>query len=196
MTKNIPCFPILHVFAPLNHEVINRRAYIAWSWKTTLACLITWIFFTGKISNFRNKWKNKPNKQTNKTKQKTKMLFFMFSFLFFFFFFSFLFILIVWVEVAHVPCTRNSRSAAWMVWPRGLGHLPPSYLYPGGAWRGAAGHGIIALSIFLPLCCDCRVWVGGGGCSHSPCGPAYYLCLAWGSYLLGAWTSGPECVTC
>ena len=30
-------FPILHVFAPLN----DVRAYIAWSWKTTL---ITWIF--------------------------------------------------------------------------------------------------------------------------------------------------------
>ena len=32
-----PFFPILHVFAPLN----DVRAYIAWSWKTTL---ITWIF--------------------------------------------------------------------------------------------------------------------------------------------------------
>ena len=37
MTKNIPFFPILHV-APLN----DVRAYIAWSWKTTL---IKWIFF-------------------------------------------------------------------------------------------------------------------------------------------------------
>ena len=37
MTKNTPLFPILHVFAPLN----DVRAYIAWSWKTTL---ITWIF--------------------------------------------------------------------------------------------------------------------------------------------------------
>ena len=37
MTKNTPFFPILHVFAPLN----DVRAYIAWSWKTTL---ITWIF--------------------------------------------------------------------------------------------------------------------------------------------------------
>ena len=32
-----PFFPILHVFAPLN----DVRAYIAWSWKTTL---IMWIF--------------------------------------------------------------------------------------------------------------------------------------------------------
>ena len=40
MTKNTPFFPILHVFAPLN----NVRAYIAWSWKTTL---ITWIFLRG-----------------------------------------------------------------------------------------------------------------------------------------------------
>ena len=40
MTKNIPFFPILHVFAPLN----DVRAYIAWSWKTTL---ITWIFLRG-----------------------------------------------------------------------------------------------------------------------------------------------------
>ena len=37
MTKNIPFFPILHVFAPLN----DVRAYSAWDWKTTL---ITWIF--------------------------------------------------------------------------------------------------------------------------------------------------------
>ena len=40
MTKNTLFFPILQVFAPLN----NVRAYIAWSWKTTL---ITWIFFRG-----------------------------------------------------------------------------------------------------------------------------------------------------
>ena len=40
MTKNIPFFPILHVFAPLN----DVRAYIAWSWKTTL---ITWFFLRG-----------------------------------------------------------------------------------------------------------------------------------------------------
>ena len=40
MTKNIPFFPILHVFAPLN----DVHAYIAWSWKTTL---IMWIFLWG-----------------------------------------------------------------------------------------------------------------------------------------------------
>ena len=38
MTKNIPFFPILHVFAPLN----DVRTYIALSWKT-----ITWIFLRG-----------------------------------------------------------------------------------------------------------------------------------------------------
>ena len=32
-----------------------------------------------------------------------------------------------------VNCTR---SATWMVWPTGLGYFPPSYLCPGGAWRG------------------------------------------------------------
>ena len=37
MTKNTPFFQILHIFAPLN----NVRAYIAWSWKTTL---IMWLF--------------------------------------------------------------------------------------------------------------------------------------------------------
>ena len=37
MTKNTPMFQILHIFAPLN----NVRAYIAWSWKTTL---IMWLF--------------------------------------------------------------------------------------------------------------------------------------------------------
>ena len=42
MTKNIPFFPILHVFAPLN----DVRAYIALSWKTTL---ITWIFYEDDI---------------------------------------------------------------------------------------------------------------------------------------------------
>ena len=41
-------FPILHGFAPLN----DVRAYIAWSWKTTL---ITWFFFTRMISNFKYK---------------------------------------------------------------------------------------------------------------------------------------------
>ena len=50
--------------------------------------------------------------------------------------FSFLFILIVWVKVAHVPWRNCTRSAAWMVWPTGLGHLLPSYLYPGGACGG------------------------------------------------------------
>ena len=48
MTKNTPFFQILHVFASLK----DVRAYIAWSWKTTL---ITWIFFTRMISNFKYK---------------------------------------------------------------------------------------------------------------------------------------------
>ena len=59
----------------------------------------------------------------------------------------------------------------------------PSPFLPVPWWcveGGAAGHGSFALSICLPLCCDCGVWVGGGGCSHSPCGPAYYLCLGLG----------------
>ena len=47
--KAHPFFPILHVLAPLN----DVRAYIAWSWKTTL---ITWFFFTRMISNFKYKW--------------------------------------------------------------------------------------------------------------------------------------------
>ena len=42
MTKNVPFFPILHVFAPLN----DVHMYIAWSWKTTL---ITWIFYEDDI---------------------------------------------------------------------------------------------------------------------------------------------------
>ena len=40
MTKNIPFFPILHVFASLN----DVCTYIACSWKATL---ITWIFLRG-----------------------------------------------------------------------------------------------------------------------------------------------------
>ena len=48
MTKNTPFFTILHIFAPLN----DVRAYIVWSLKTTL---ITWIFFTRMISNFKYK---------------------------------------------------------------------------------------------------------------------------------------------
>ena len=42
MTKNTPYFPILHILLPLN----DIRAYIAWSWKTTL---ITWIFYEDDI---------------------------------------------------------------------------------------------------------------------------------------------------
>ena len=49
MAKNIPFFPISHVFAPLNYV----RPYTTWSWKTTL---IMWFFFTGMISNFKYKW--------------------------------------------------------------------------------------------------------------------------------------------
>ena len=49
MTKSIPFFPILHIFAPLN----DVHAYIAWSWKTTLNYM---IFFTRIISNFKYKW--------------------------------------------------------------------------------------------------------------------------------------------
>ena len=48
MTENIPCFPNVHIFEPLNDVCV----YIAWSWKTTL---ITWIFFTRIISNFKYK---------------------------------------------------------------------------------------------------------------------------------------------
>ena len=48
VTKNIPYFPILHAFAPLN----DVRTYIAWSWKTTL---IMRIFFTRMIFSFKYK---------------------------------------------------------------------------------------------------------------------------------------------
>ena len=44
--KTHPCFPSLHVFALLN----DVRAYIAWSWKTTLI-----TFFSRMISNFKYK---------------------------------------------------------------------------------------------------------------------------------------------
>ena len=92
-------------------------------------------------------------------------------------FFFYLFILSDCMGQGGPPCSRRNctRSVTWMVW----GHFP--FLpVPWCAWRGAAGHGSIALSICLPLCCVCRVWVGGGGCSHSPRGPAYYLCLGLG----------------
>ena len=49
MSKNIPFFPILHVFAPLN----DVRAYIAWSWKNNPNYV---NFFTRMISNSKNKW--------------------------------------------------------------------------------------------------------------------------------------------
>ena len=99
---------------------------------------------------------------------------------FFFFFFSFLFILIVWVKVAHVPWRNCTQSATWMVWPTGLGHLAPSYLCPGGVWRG---WGLLDTEVLhcpsvSPLLWLPGVWVGGGGCSHSPRAPAYYLCLS------------------
>ena len=71
MTKNIPFFLILHVFAPLN----DVRAYIAWSWKTTL---ITWFFYADDIQlqiqvappGSKNKfWVSPQKKKQNKTKQ-------------------------------------------------------------------------------------------------------------------------------
>ena len=96
---------------------------------------------------------------------------------FLFSFFSFLFILIVWVKVAggtaHSLQHGWSGLQVWVTFP-----LPTCALVVRGG--EAAGHGSIALSICLPLRCDCGVWVGGGGCSHSPRGPAYYLCLGLG----------------
>ena len=114
-----------------------------------------------------------------------------------FFSFSFLFILIVWVKVAHVPWRNCTRSAAWMVWPTGLGHLPPFLPVPWWCVEGgAAGHGSFALSICLSLCCGCGCgWEGEG--VRTPLEGLRTICVwDWGSYLLGAWTSGPECVTC
>ena len=125
-----------------------------------ICCFLSFIYiFRKKKTN-----KQKKNKQTNKQT-----------------FFSFLFILIVWVKVAHVPWRNCTRSATWMVWPTGLGHLPPSYLYPGGAWRGGGcwtrKFCIVHLS---PLLLRLRGVGGRGRVFALPCGPAYYLCLGLG----------------
>ena len=58
--KTHPFFPILYIFAPLK----DVRAYIAWSWKTTL---ITWFFLRGwyptsntsaSLGTFHMLWQN------------------------------------------------------------------------------------------------------------------------------------------
>ena len=66
-------------------------------------------------------------------------------------------------------------------------------LYPGGAWRGRLLDREVLYSVHLsPLCCDCGVWVGGGGCLHSPRGPAYYLCLGLGQLSPGSMDLRPR----
>ena len=79
MTKNIPFFPILHVFASLS----DVRAYTVWSWKITL---ILWIFFMRMISNFKYKWPPPPRwsyamQSFNQAKWVWSQAFYIFSFL-------------------------------------------------------------------------------------------------------------------
>ena len=96
----------------------------------------------------------------------------------------------------HVPWRNCTQSATWMVWPTGLGHLPPSYLCPGGAWWG----GLLDTEVLhCPSVSPSTVsagcgWEGEG--VRTPLVGLRTICVwDWGSYLLGAWTSGPECVT-
>ena len=73
-------------------------------------------------------------------------------------------------------------SATWMVWHTGLGHLPLltcALVVRGGGML--LDHGNIPMSICLSVCWRSPgVGLGGGGCSHSPRGPAHYLCLGLG----------------
>ena len=71
-----------------------------------------------------------------------------------------------------------SGLQVWVTFP-----LPTCALVVRGG--GAAGHGSF---------CDCG-WEGEG--VRTPLVGLRTICAwDWGSYLLGAWTSGPECVTC
>ena len=120
----------------------------------------------------------------------------MFSFFFFFFFFSFLFILIVWIKMTHVPWRKCTRFATWMVWPTGLDYLLPSYLCPGGARRGGCWTGKYYIVHLSPPLLRLRGVGGGEGVRTSLVGMRTICAWDWSSYLRGAWTSSPECVTC
>ena len=100
--------------------------------------------------------------------------------------------------MAHVPWRNCTRSATWMVWPTGLGHLPPSYLYPGGAWRGGGllGTEVLHCPSVSPSAATAGCGWEGEGVRTPLVGLRTICALDWGSYLLGAWTSDPECVTC
>ena len=88
------------------------------------------------------------------------------------------------------------RHGIWMVWPIGLGVLPPFYLCPSGWWRGSP----MDMEIFCYCPADhCLHWsawvcVGGGRWYHSPCGPVFCLCLGPGDLLLRAWATASKCV--
>ena len=127
-----------------------------------------------------------------------------FNNVFFFFFFFFFFFLFFQLFI-HLDCLNQGGRCSLEV--RTVCNMDdlayrfvspcPSYLSPGGAWRGAAGHRSITVSICLPLCCDGREcgWEREG--VRTPLVGLRIIC-AWdrGSHLLGAWTSRPECVTC
>ena len=68
----------------------------------------------------------------------------------------------------------------------------PWWYVEGGCWTRK----FCIVHLSPPPCCDCGVWVGGGGCCTPLVGLRTICAWDWGSYLLGAWTSGPECVTC
>ena len=61
-----------------------------------------------------------------------------------------------------------------------FGSPSPSYLCPGGVWRGGCWTRKYCIGHLSPPLLRLRMWVGGGGCSHFPCRPAYYLCLGLG----------------
>ena len=102
----------------------------------------------------------------------------------------FLFILIIWVKMtAHGLQHGWSGLQVWVTFPL----LTCALVVCVG--RGCWSRKFSVVHLSAPLLRPPWVWVGGGGCLHSPRGPVHYLCLGLGSHLLGAWTSRLECVT-
>ena len=65
-------------------------------------------------------------------------------------------------KVAHSIWRIYTRSSTWMVWPTGLGSLPPFYLCPGGGWRWTWKYFAIVWLTSASNGLPGSVWEGGG----------------------------------
>ena len=94
------------------------------------------------------------------------------------------------LEELHTVCNMDGLAYRF-------GSPSPSYLYPGGVWRG----GLLDTEVLL--CPSVSPSAATAGCGwegegvRNPLVGLRTIC-AWdyGSYLLGTSTSGPECVIC